>query len=289
MHDPDRWSQRLRPARARGRLERSALSLGERVRDRLETSEDARLLEIARAGRDVCWTDEGESEPLVTIRIATFDRGEVVAERALATAVAQTYDRLEILVVGDGCDAATERAIHSVRDPRIRFVNLGARGIYPKHVQHRRMVAGSHPMNTGLALALGTWIAPCDDDDELTTDHVEVLLRHAQQHRLEMVFSRALTERKSAGDWEEIGDGSVTKGGFAHGSVLYTSGLRFMRYSSTSWKMLEPSDWNMWKRMERIGVRMGFCDHLTYIHYLGAVRRAAESIAPRHSPHDAPG
>jgi glycosyltransferase involved in cell wall biosynthesis len=280
MLDPDRWNQRLRPARIRARFERGSQSLGERVRDRLEMTEEARLLEVARDGRDVCWTDEGESEPLVTIRIATFDRGAVVAERALATAVAQTYGRLEILVVGDACDAETERAVRSVADPRIRFVNLGARGLYPADVRHRRMVAGCYPMNAGLALALGSWIAPCDDDDELTTDHVEVLLRHAQQNRLEMVFSRAQTERNTSGDWEEIGDGSIAKGSFAHGSVMYTSGLRFMRHSSTSWKMLEPSDWNLWKRMDRIGVQMGFCDHLTYIHYLGAVRRAAESLAP---------
>ncbi len=53
--------------------------------------------------------------------------------------------------------------------------------------------------------------------------------------------------------------------------------------------MREPSDWNLWKRMDRIGVKMGFCDHLTYIHYLGAVRRAAETIVTcndRDSPTD---
>lgn len=251
------------------------MSVQERARDRLETAEERRLLETVRAGRDVCWTDEGVAEPLVTIRIATYDRGQLLAERALATAVGQTYERLEILVIGDACDDATERIVHAVGDPRIRFVNLGARGIYPDHVRHRRMVAGSHPMNVGLALASGSWIAPCDDDDELTPDHVEVLLGHAREHRLEMVWSRSRTERWP-NRWFEIGPGPVAKGGFSHGSVLYSSGLRFMRHSNTSWKMLEPSDWNLWKRMRRIGVRMGFCDHLTYIHYLGAVRRASQ-------------
>lgn len=277
MPDPNRWTERLRPARLRARLQRSSLSVAEQMRDRLDIAEEAHLLTMARDGRDVCWTDDDQAEPLVTIRIATYDRGRLVADRALATAVDQTYERLEILVVGDACDADTERAVRSVGDPRIRFVNLGARGMYPEHVRHRRMVAGCHPMNVGIALARGSWIAPCDDDDELTPDHVEVLLDHARRHRLEMVFSRAKTERERSGDWEEIGDGTIAKGAFSHGSVLYTSGLRFMRYSSTSWKMLEPSDWNMWKRMQRIGVRMGFCDHLTYAHYLGAVRRAAEA------------
>jgi glycosyltransferase involved in cell wall biosynthesis len=259
----------------RDRVRRARWATEERLRDRLETAEDRRLLEVARGGRDVCWTDEGEAEPLVTVRIATYNRGRLVAERALATAVAQTYERLEILVVGDACDDETVAAVESVGDPRIRFVNLGARGIYPDHVRWRRMVAGSAPMNAALALAKGSWIAPCDDDDELTPDHVEVLLDHARRHRLEMVYSRARAELWPD-DWYDFGSEPLRKGGLTHGSVLYTAGLRFMRHSNTSWKMLEPSDWNLWKRMDRIGVRIGFCDHLTYIHYLGAVRRASE-------------
>lgn len=270
----DRWSHRLRPSRIAGRIGRAEMSIEERLRDRLETREDRRLLGEARGGRDVCWVSDA-TEPLVTVRIATYNRGPLVAERAIASVLAQTYERLEILVVGDACDAETERAVNSVKDSRIRFVNLGARGMYPAHVRHRRMVAGSLPMNVGLALARGSWISPCDDDDEMSADHVEVLLGHALERRYEMVFSRSLIERWPD-EWEEFGDGTIQKGGFAHGSVLYTAGLRFMRHSNTSWKMLEPSDWNLWKRMEQIGVRMGFLDRLTYVNYLGAVRRASE-------------
>ena len=53
----------------------------------MHTGDDTRYmkmaLEAARAGRDVCWTDDGVEEPLVTVRIATYDRGPLVAERAL--------------------------------------------------------------------------------------------------------------------------------------------------------------------------------------------------------------
>jgi hypothetical protein len=129
-------------------------------------------------------------------------------------------------------------------------------------------------MNVGLALARGSWIAPCDDDDELTPDHVEVLLEHARRHRLEMVYSRARTELMP-GEWSEIGSEPLRRGEIAHGSVLFTDGLRFLRHSNTSWQVDEPSDWNLWRRMQKIGVRIGFCDHLTYVHYLGAVRRAS--------------
>lgn len=270
--------RRLRPARVAARLERERLAAVERLRNRLEEVEERRLLAVARAGRDVCWTDEGVHEPLVTVRIATYDRTELLVERALASAVAQTYENLEILVVGDGAPDEVESLVRSVDDPRIRYVNLGARGIYPAGVRARRCVAGSWPMNAALALARGSWIAPCDDDDELTTDHVGVLLAHARAHRLEMVYSRARAELLP-GEWSDMGSEPLRQGAIAHGAVLYTAGLRFMRHSNTSWQIDQPSDWNLWRRMQRIGVRIGFCDRLTYIHYLGAVRRAAQEAA----------
>src|SRR3954452_19677248 len=164
------------------------------ARERLARLEERRLLDVVRAGRDVCWVDEHEAQPLVTVRIATYNRGPLVAERAIASALAQTYEHIEVLVVGDSCDEATERAVRSVRDARLRFVNLPARGLYPAHRRHRWMVAGTVPMNAAVTLARGAWIAPCDDDDELTDDHVEVLLAAARGRRLEFVYSKA--------DWE---------------------------------------------------------------------------------------
>jgi hypothetical protein len=63
-------------------------------------------------------------------------------------------------------------------------------------------------------------------------------------------------------------------GQISHGSVLYAAGLRFLRHSNTSWKLHgQPSDWNLWNRMKRIGVKIGFLHHVTYKHYLGAYQR----------------
>jgi glycosyltransferase involved in cell wall biosynthesis len=190
----------------------------------------------------------------------------LIAERALASAIAQTYENLEILVVGDHCDEATERAVRSVRDPRIRFVNLAERGRYPSDPTYRWMVAGAAPMNAALAIAQGRWIAPCDDDDELTEDHVEVLLKAALSRRLEFVWSTARCELRP-GQWITIGDGSFYQSSLTHGSVLYAAGLRFFRHNEFAWKVMQPGDWELWSRMHRAGVRQGFLDRVTYIHF----------------------
>jgi glycosyltransferase involved in cell wall biosynthesis len=245
----------------------------EAARERLASRHERFLLEQSRGGRDVCWVEpDDESEPLVTVRIATYNRGQMVVDRAISSALRQSYKRLDILVVGDNCDAETARAVESVTDERLRFVNLPYRGMYPTDRKKLWMVAGAAPMNAALRLARGAWIAPCDDDDELTDDHVEVLLAHAKKQRLEMVYSKTKMEVRP-GEWSEIGTWPLRHGHISHGSVLYSAGLRFLQHSESSWRMNEPADWNMWRRMRRIGVRMGFLDRVTFIHHLEAYRR----------------
>lgn len=256
------------------RLRRASYdSVWEYLRIRGQERAEREMLEWARGDRDVCWPSE-EPEPLVTVRIATYNRGDLVLDRALASAARQSYERLEILVVGDNCDAATAAAVNRCRDERVRFLNLPVRGMYPPDAEKRWMVAGAHPMNAALFLARGAWIAPCDDDDEFTDDHVEVLLQHAQAQRKEMVFSRARWEQ-SDGEWTEVGSLPLRWGGFTHGSLMYSSGLRFMSHSTTSWRIGWPADWELARRMERIGVRIGFLDRLTYRHHVEARHRGA--------------
>src|SRR5208282_1479242 len=49
--------------------------LGEVVRTHLTADDERRLLAQARGGNDVCWAERDEAEPLVTVRIATYNRG----------------------------------------------------------------------------------------------------------------------------------------------------------------------------------------------------------------------
>ena len=253
----------------------------ERWRERIEDRHATELLTRARAGRDVCWEEpEGEQEPLVTVRIPTFNRADQLAERALPSALAQDYERLDILVVGDATDRATERFMSSVRDPRVRFVNLPRQGIYPTDPVARWRVSGSQPMNTALLLAKGSWITLCDDDDELTTDHVSVLLRAAKSRRLEFIHSVSETFFPD-GSVGLKGCDPLTSGQVTQGSVLYSMGLRFMTYSTTCYKLPECHDWNLFRRIEGIGARVGFLDHVTYRYWA-----APTSMQVEPSPRD---
>jgi glycosyltransferase involved in cell wall biosynthesis len=236
-------------------------------RERIAARYDHDLLARARRGRDVCWEEaDDDAEPLVTIRIPTYNRSDALAERSLPSALKQTYERIEVLVVGDHTDAATDRLMAGVRDPRVRYVNLPRQGRYPLRPKDRWRVSGTAPMNAALLLARGAWITPCDDDDELTGDHVEVLLAEAKRRRLELVHS--VTETRFAdGTYGRLGAPELTVGQVTQGSVLYSMGLGFLTYSDTCWRIPEPHDWNLWRRMRDLGVRMGFLDRVTYRYY----------------------
>jgi glycosyltransferase involved in cell wall biosynthesis len=238
-------------------------ALEERAREALGRRRDRAALIAARRGTDVCWLSE-DSEPEITIRITTYNRADLLQQRALASAMRQTYERLDILVVGDGTDEETDRMMRGIRDPRVRYVNL-RRIVPPVPSGHATWATlGVRAMNTAILLARGEWLAPLDDDDEFTDDHCDVLLAHARRERAEFVYSKS----QLVPTGRIIGDPSFRSAGLTHGSVLYSMGLHFMSYNPDCWKRGEPQDWNLFRRMGEIGTRISFLDRVTYLYHV---------------------
>jgi O-antigen/teichoic acid export membrane protein len=235
------------------------------LRQRQEVRDARVRLEHIRAEQPVVWVPS--AQPLVSVRIATYNRGAIVRDRAIASALAQTHSNIEIVVVGDRCDAATEAAVRSVDDPRVRFENLAERGRYPADPQFRWMVAGSTPMNRALDLARGDWIAPLDDDDEFTPDHVEALLDACRTRDLELAYGIAESEVEP-GVWEAVGSAPLRHGHIIHAAVMFRRAIGFIRHDIESWRLYEPGDWNVWHRMRDAGVKIGFVDHVVTRHHL---------------------
>lgn len=260
-------------------------NLAHRQMARVRSMEDRERLVRTRGDRDVCWPDEDgfDHGPLVTVRIATYDRGPLVVERSIKSALAQSYRNIEILVVGDCATAETVAAVRSVTDPRVRFVNLPERGRYPAEPEKRWMVAGAVPMNYSRGIARGAWIAPLDDDDEITPDHVELLLGLATEHRLEFIYGISEMELQD-GSWTLVGAWPPTQGGICHGSILYSAKLDFIDYDEASWRVNEPTDWNRWRRMIDAGVRMGRVEQVVYRHYAEARHRQPAASPPSQLP-----
>lgn len=94
-----------------------------------------------------------DTNSLVTVVIPTRFRPDFVC-KAVSSALGQTYDNIEVLVVIDGPDPETENALATIPDPRLRVIAL------------KENVGGSEARNTGVREGRGKWVAFLDDDDE---------------------------------------------------------------------------------------------------------------------------
>jgi hypothetical protein len=228
------------------------------------------------------------SDPLVTVRIATYNRSGPLVERALASVLRQSYQNFEVVVVGDGCTDNTAERLDQLGDPRIRFVNLPYRYPYPDDPTKRWLVAGSPAMNVGAQLAEGAWIAPLDDDDEFEDDHIEVLLSEALENRYELVYGRILQVRPPPAENYLHGRYPPELAEFGFQGAIYLTALRIFEYNPKSWMLDEPGDWNLCRRMLEAGVRIGWRDRVVSRYYPsqltprpGAADAEPSSAAPR--------
>jgi glycosyltransferase involved in cell wall biosynthesis len=109
--------------------------------------------------------------PEVSVVIPTCNRPDL-ATRAVRSALGQTYEDLEVLVVIDGPDPATEDALAAIPDTRLRVLPLPARGKAP------------NARNQGARVATGRWTAFLDDDDEWLPEKLDVQLKLAATAKL---------------------------------------------------------------------------------------------------------
>lgn len=217
-----------------------------------------------------------EPEPLVTVRIATWNRAELLVERALASALRQTYSRWEAVVVGDACTDDTEERIAQLGDSRIRFHNLPVHGPYPEHEIKRWMIGGVPAMNTGLRLARGSWIAPLDDDDEWEDDHIEVLLGAALEKKAEFAYGRALCTLEGASIDKTVGAWPPSYGEIDLTASIYNAALRRFEHDQVSMHLGEGNDWNLVRRMWEAGVRFEFVDRVVSTYAMDHLKDVVE-------------
>jgi glycosyltransferase involved in cell wall biosynthesis len=234
-----------------------------------ERHEDGAAL-VAQMRDEPGYEDAWAPDPLVTVRVATYNRAEILLGRSLASVRRQTYANWEAIVVGDACTDDTAARIAELGDPRIRFENLPVRGPYPEDPGARWMVAGSGPMNRGIELARGAWLAPIDDDDEWDPDHLEVLLAEARRSRTEVVYGKNRLRDARNGRLLNvtIGEWPPREGGFTFQNSVYHRGLGRFRYDLNAYLVREPADWNLVRRMWSAGARFSFLDRpVTTIHH----------------------
>lgn len=105
--------------------------------------------------------------PRISVVIPTFRRPGRVT-RAVADALGQTLEDIEVVVVVDGLDEETRAALEAIHDQRLRVL------LPPRNLGN----AGAR--NFGIAAARGEWIALLDDDDAWAAEKLAVQMDAAE-------------------------------------------------------------------------------------------------------------
>ncbi|HEY9849897.1 MAG TPA: glycosyltransferase family 2 protein [Leptolyngbyaceae cyanobacterium] len=106
---------------------------------------------------------------LVSVIIPTYNRAYLIAS-AIDSAIKQTYENLEIIVIDDASTDNTKEIVTSFDDQRIRYI------IHPTNA------GGAAARNTGIDAAKGKYLAFLDSDDVWLPNKIELQLAAIQNH-----------------------------------------------------------------------------------------------------------
>ena len=81
------------------------------------------------------------------------------------------------------------------------------------------------------------------------------------------------------GAWTPRGSWPPAHGSIVHPAVMYHRRVASLVYDVESWRVDEPADWNLWRRMRDAGARMGFVDRVVCRHYVEA-REVKPTVPP---------
>lgn len=116
-----------------------------------------------------------DNSPMVSIVVPTYNVGPALLRAAIASALAQTYTDLEVIVVNDASTDDTMTAVGEFVDPRLQVINL----------PENRGLSGAR--NAGTDIACGQWISFLDADDRMMPTMIERLLDIAKKSEADIV------------------------------------------------------------------------------------------------------
>jgi len=111
---------------------------------------------------------EAEENPLVSVIIPTYNRGELIS-RTIESALAQSWQNIEVIVVDDASTDNTRTVVEHFIDPKIKYFCL------------EKNSGPSTARNTGVNRSQGQFVTFLDSDDGWNTQKIEQQLAAIRQ------------------------------------------------------------------------------------------------------------
>lgn len=125
-------------------------------------------------------------DPLISVIIPTYNRANVL-ERAINSALKQTHQNLEVLVVNDGSTDNTSKTVNNFDDRRINYF------------QHNSNKGANTARNLGIRKSNGQYVAFLDDDDYWHKRKIELQLKKFRESEddVGIVYCKVAVVRKN--------------------------------------------------------------------------------------------
>lgn len=210
--------------------------------------------------------------PRVTVIIPTYNWSSVLPY-SVGSALRQTFEEFEVLVVGDGCTDDSERVVNAFDDARVRWINL------PSNNGHQ-----SAPNNEGLRQARGEFIAYLGHDDLWLPHHLACLVA-ALDAGADLAY--AVTLRVFPGG--TLKEYAPEKRVYVPGDWLPPTGLAHRRGVTESvggwadYRALKVSpETDLWRRACERGFKFVFVPRLTAVKFPASKRPGIYRETPHH-------
>ncbi len=212
--------------------------------------------------------------PLVSAIIPTHNRKQKVVG-AIDSALAQTYDRLEILVVDDASTDGTSQSLQAQYGDTIRLVTL------PDNV------GGAEARNVGVAHAHGEFIAFLDSDDRWNRNKIAAQVAVLRQQEYGVVYTGMyrLRGEKLVDVNTPMFAGRLSDALLIQNVVSSTSSVLLRKDLFTSVGGFNSSlkscqDWDLWIRLSRV-TQFGFVKEMMVNYYVDGNDRISRNPRSR--------
>jgi glycosyltransferase involved in cell wall biosynthesis len=219
-------------------------------------------LNISRLG-----IGENYKSGLVSVLIPTYNRKNILFERAIKSVLNQTYQDFEIIIVDDGSSDGTYDKLIEFNHPKIKVIkNSRSRYRYPNKAIYHWFTGGVSALNRGLKYCQGQYIARIDDDDIWTEDHIEKLLSFLEKNQYEFVYSHLKAKMTASGNEEIITNYPDPLGNTC--TWFFKSYLKHFKLNIHCWRKKKNRvfDVDVHDRYFKAGVRIGYLKEVTAIY-----------------------
>ena len=125
-------------------------------------------------------------DSLISIIIPTYNRSFDMLSKAIQSALTQTYEKIELIIVDDNhpdsdCRKEISTKIAAIADDKLHYI------------QHDKNMGACRARNTGIKHARGEFLAFLDDDDEWDRRKLELQMEKMRDPEVGLVYCSSRT------------------------------------------------------------------------------------------------